>query len=41
VAGSLEHGNEPLGFIKCGEFLQPDVKYRNNFKGYAGMDILQ
>jgi hypothetical protein len=21
VAGSCEHGNEPLGSIKCGEFL--------------------
>jgi hypothetical protein len=21
VAGSCEHGNEPSGFIKCGEFL--------------------
>ena len=22
VVGSLEHGNESLGFIKCGEFLE-------------------
>ena len=22
VAGSLEHGNEPSGFRKCGEFLE-------------------
>jgi hypothetical protein len=27
VAGSREHGNEPSGSIKCGEFIDPFSEY--------------
>jgi hypothetical protein len=40
VAGSCEHGNEPSGSIKCGEFLDKLSVLLASQEGLCSMDLV-
>jgi hypothetical protein len=40
VAGSCEHGDEPSGFIKCGEFLDWLSELLASQKGLCSMELV-